>query len=419
MSAIEKDVILIHTGTNASIPSNWTRETSLDGIFPKGWDDSNAPNITGGNATHTHTSPTHIHTIASHTHTMTTNTVNGSSGCKSVASDQMFRGNHYHTGATGAVSSGGATSATAVTYGSVSNDPPNRRVIFIKAGAGAQLLDDIVALWGDSDTAPTNWSKVTELAGRYLKGASAGADSDLATDNGSYTNLHDITHTHSSVSNHAHATGTTGGVAGIDGYGESTVNASYHLVAVHTHTFDVNTATTNINSNTDTLTTLETVEPLYRRLHAIRKGSGGLKEKKIIGLFLGDPAHPPRGWSLYTAMKGYHLKIGDPTTSATGGSNAHTHTAQGHVHTGTSHTHTGSSISSFSSTLVQTGSYNASGSLDITTHVHTFSSITTDATNYSSSNTTADSSNNEPQFRTVAFIQFQHGGFSPLTMGQL
>ena len=202
MSTIPKDVILIWTGLNSAIPALWNRETSLDGLFPKGWDYSNAPNITGGNATHTHTSPAHIHSMAvGHTHTYQTNTKNwGSSGDTGDGSGTWVA-DHSHSG-TSDNANANNSSSVATTYSSYSNDPPNRRVIFIKATLGAQLLDNIVALWGESDTAPTNWSKVTELADRYLKGASAGADADLATDNGSLINSHTITHTHTGLHTH-------------------------------------------------------------------------------------------------------------------------------------------------------------------------------------------------------------------------
>jgi len=399
MASIPTNVILIHTGTNASIPSGWTRETSLDGVFPKGWGDSVAPNQTGGATTHTHTSPTHSHSIAAHTHSASFNSAGVEGGDKTIeggGSNASGECGHTHAGTSGAAN--GSTSSDSITYGSVSNDPPYRKVIFIKANPGAQLATDIVALWGESDTAPSNWSKVTELDGRYLKGAGTGADADLATDNGSSTNVHSISHTHSTA-NHTHASanaavnssswrstqnGSGGGGAGVN----------------HTEAFSLDAATLTASTSVD-LTTSETVEPAYRRLHAIKKGATGLKEKGIIGLWLGSTASIPGGWSLYTDMKDKHIKIGDPTTSATGGSNTHTHAAQGHTHSGGSHSHT---------TTHSTASQNLTGigatAGYLLSHNHTVNSIGATSADWSSANTTADSSSNEPEYRTVAFIRF-------------
>ena len=69
---ISPGIILIWTGSNASIPSGFTRETSLDSKFPKAWGAEN-PNTTGGSDTHSHTSPSHTHTMVSHSHTVTLN----------------------------------------------------------------------------------------------------------------------------------------------------------------------------------------------------------------------------------------------------------------------------------------------------------------------------------------------------------
>jgi len=393
---------MVWTGAHASIPSGWARETTLDDKFAKGWG-AEAVNTTGGATTHTHTSPTHTHNLAAHTHTYQTSaadtgTINGHSGGSGVV-----RGTHYHTGTTGTLASTYATGTTAGTYGSVSNDPPYRKVIFIKASAGASLATNIVALWGASDTAPTNWSKVTELAGRYLKGASTGADADLATDNGSSTNIHDFTHTHTAPGAHGHSNSTSSTATTSAGWAQETSGAD--RVPDHTHTVAINTATTDINQYASTLTTAETVEPLYRRLHAIKKGASGVKVSGIIGMWLGAVGSIPAGWSLYTAMQDNHLKIGDPTTSATGGSNTHTHAAQGHVHTGTAHTHTHSSISTHTGDRQPTGGTDLSDLLS-TGKEHTGNTVANANTTYASTDTTADSSSNEPAYRTVAFIRF-------------
>lgn len=404
MSIIPKDVILIHVGSNASIPSGWARETTLDAKFAKGWGDSVAPDQTGGATTHTHTSSAHSHAIAAHTHTYTLNSgYHDAADNTAAGGGNNFSGdvNHNHTGTSGAAS--GSTSSDAVTYAAASNNPPYRKVIFIKANVGAQLATDIVALWGTSDTAPSNWSKVTELSGRYLLGASTGADADLTTDGGSTTNVHSIDHTHSTAA-HTHVGASSSGPQNTSGQESGDGGAGGNGAGKnHTHSISMQAATLTATTTVD-LTASETVEPAYRRLHAIKKGATGLKEKGIIGMWLGASTAIPKGWSLYTDMKDKHLKIGDPTTSATGGSNTHTHAAAAHTHTGGAHNHTSTN-----------GDYEGIGwsrsvSSDrnyLDTHTHTTNgAVSTTSADWGSANTAADSSNNEPAYRTVAFIKF-------------
>lgn len=399
---IPKDVILIHLGSNASIPTGWVRETGLDGKFPKGSGDSVAPNETGGAATHTHTSDAHSHTLTAHTHTYklseSSATSQGSDNGSNSAWDY-----HTHSGTSGELS-GGTTSSDSLTYGAMSNNPPNRKVIFIKANAGAKLATDIAALWIESDTAPTNWAKVTELADRYLLGASTGADADLTTDGGSVTNVHGITHGHTGQT-HTHAAANSGNHEGTGGQGSSETG---RVAFSHVHSVTLNASTQNVADNTSSLTTTETVEPAYQRLHLIKKAASGLKEKGIIGLWLGSVATIPAGWILVAEMKDKHCKIGNPVSSGTGGSNTHTHAAQGHVHTGNgTHTHTGPSPAHVAAGYIN--GYSA-GSRHVMTNpasTHPVTNVSTPTTGYDSVNTTANSSNNEPEYKTVAFIKFQ------------
>lgn len=396
MSTIPTNVILIWIGTNASIPAGWTRETSLDGIFPKGWSDSVAPNNTGGATTHIHTATTHTHTMASHAHTTVTahsNHDTGNTGSPGTPAN-MKNGDHSHTGAPPI--STNSVSTDSAQYGTFSNDPPYRKVIYIKTTRPAIMATDMVALWGDSDTAPDNWSKVTELDGRYLKGASAGADADLTTDSGSYTNIHPFNHSHTDSHNHVGNTGgnTTASYNAKNGSGSSGVGD-------HNHPLTLSTVNSSISS-TINLTTAETVEPAYRRLHAIKKGATGVPVIGMIGMWLGSSASIPPNFELYTAMKDKHLKIGDPTTSATGGSNTHSHASQGHTHTaGSTHTHT---MVSMGNAGMEYGS-DGTGLRFWTTGTHSMSSIDSQTTSYSSTSTTADSQSNEPEYRTVAFIR--------------
>lgn len=406
MASIPASVIFVWTGTNATIPSGWSRETTLDDKHAKAWGAEN-PNTTGGAATHTHTSPTHTHTVAAHTHTHSSSTVTPPGAGTDGTGGGLIQA-HYHNGTSGA-SSGGTTSADAVTYGSVSNDPPCRTVIFVKASVGAQLATNIVALY-NSNTPPSNWSNVTELSGRYMKGAGTGADADLTTDSGSSTNSHGITHTHASVGTHAQATSTSDG-----GTGSSSSSGAYvdpYTAQAHTHQVSWAASTQNLNQNTDTLVTTETVEPTYAILQAIKKGASGIKTVGIIGLWLGTVASIPKGWIVCDGtnstkdLRDRFIKIGDPA-GANGGANTHTHAAQAHTHTGSgTHTHTGTADAHTNTTNRGSGPQ-STPAVNAASGTHTITSVQAVTANSTATNTTADSSANQPSYRTAAYIQFQ------------
>jgi len=409
MATIAKDVIFIWSGTNATIPSGWTRETDLDGIYPKGTADETNPDTTGGATTHTHTSLSHTHNIAAHTHTYTTSVANpvGNAGAPGSGITQ----NHTHTGTSGAASTG-TTQETAVTYGSVSNDPPYYTVIYVKSNGGSSIATNMIGLWDNSDL-PDNWnfcngsSSTPDLRNKYLKGAETEADG--GSTGGSVTNQHNITHTHTAQT-HTH-TGTTSSGPTASQSESGSLQAGFSSNA-HTHTVTLSAGTQNINQNTDTLTTSETVEPAYTKLVPIQKTASGIAVVGLIGMWLGTLASIPAGWILCDGtsdtkdMRGRHLKCANATTESgdTGGANTHTHTAQAHSHTGNgTHTHTGT-VSDHTDTATRSNSPQSQPAHYYTDSQHTVTSDTATA-NYENANTTAESSSNEPAYRTVAFIK--------------
>lgn len=404
MASIPQNVIMVWVGTNASIPSGWSRETTLDSKFPKGAAASTQGGTNAGATTHTHTSPSHTHTLNAHTHTYSlTGAGVTSAGMDLSVQNYGIIDTHTHTGTSGALS-GGTTNGETATYAAVSNNPPFRKVIFIKASAGAQLATNIVALY-NSNTPPSNWSNVTELSDRFMQGAGTSADADLSTDNGSSVNSHNITHTHT-TNTHTHSAANSG----IGNPQTKSKDIATSVQSDHVHSVTLAAATQAINQNTDTLVTGETVQPAYAILQAIKKGASGLKAVGIIGLWLESIASIPKGWVLCDGtnstkdMREKHLRVGDPA-GANGGANTHTHAAQSHSHTGNgTHTHTGTA----------SAHVNGSGSgASATTHltlagsVHPVASVSTPTINYANANTTADSSNNEPEYRTVNFIEYQ------------
>ena len=406
------NVIFPWQGNHADIPSGWSRETTLDGKYPKSYGDVVAPNETGGNSTHTHTSTAHSHTLNSHTHTFTTSTVN-SNGQTAAGDGDNFRPSHWHTGTTGASNSGGLSSETS-TYASLSNDPPYYTVIYIKSTGGA-IADNTIAYFNDT-TAPTNWyfcdgnNSTPDLRNKYLKGAGTGANA--GSTGGTTTNVHTLTHTHS-VTAHGHANSTTGAATGYENDEQNTTPAADSVHKGHTHTAYVTNNTDTLVAGNPSITCSETVEPSYHKLLPIQKKTGGAKAKGIIGLWLGSTASIPAGWLLCDGtkstpdLKDKFIKCANTTAEIgdTGGSNTHTHAAITHTHTANSHTHS-MTVSAHDTGLLTAQTAGLSNyALNKSSNHAGFTSGSITAT-YANANTTADSSNNEPEYRTAAYIQF-------------
>lgn len=413
---LSPNIIIPYDGTHASIPANFTRDTTLDGLYPKATADSTDPNTTGGASTHTHTSPAHSHTLNSHTHAFTLNGWSGGdfNGSTNTPNETLQDG-HTHSGTSGAPS-GGTTNTTAATYGAASNDPPYYTVIFIKSAAYNAIPVNGMVL--KEATTRTDFSFHAASASRYLKGAATAADA--GDTGGSYTNTHDLTHTHT-TNTHTHS--ATSGTSPNQNR-HKRPSGSGGFMGNHTHTFSFDGGTAPIDSYTSSLVTVETVEPAYKTLNAFVNDTAGpkLPLPGDIAMWTGTLATIPVGWVLCDGtngtpdMRSKFLKMNaSATTSSTGGSNTHTHASQSHTHTSTgTHTHTAPNQTgvgpNYDGDSTGEGRSLFSGSHTVT--------VTATSASYASSTTTADSSNNEPSYRTVAYIQFKFalGGAIMITL---
>lgn len=402
---IAKDVGIMYDGTHAEVSSltGWSRITDLDSRFIKGAATSADPNDTGGASTHTHTSPSHNHTLNAHTHTYVlddcfaaTDTSDGSG---------LIACEHYHTGTSGAAS-GGTTSSDAVTYGAVSNNPPYYDVIFIKPN-GNRPLPAKGMMFYNTVTAPNGLtfcdggSSTPDLRGKFIRGAAASGNAGGT--GGSTTNTHDISHSHTAQA-HTHVSATSSSATG---HCERDGGAGSDGLADHTHSVSLGNGTAPIDSYSGSLVTTETVEPGYTKLMVGRNMTGGnVDPVGAIGIWLQPLALIPPGWQLVATMEGEYVKVANSSGEIgdSGGSNTHTHGSQSHSHSSTgTHTHSGGTISSHSGTR-QSGV--GPSVFDQATDNHAFSSISSNSATYASGSTTADSSNNEPEHRTVAFIKY-------------
>lgn len=426
---IPAGVIFIWTGTNATIPAGWQRETSLDNYFIKGADFGYNPNQTGGSTTHSHsTSASHSHNDSGHTHTITVGGITTMAGRKGDYASQDVLQNHTHgSHASGAVSGGGLTSVSS-TYSSISNNPPYYEVIFIKPITGDNGLPvNVVALLGDTSFVNNTGkyygfykcdgnNSTPNLHNKYLKGASAG--SNAGSTGGSTTNIHNLTHTHS-VNNHSHVSATSAVNSEVfhyvDGWGgvDSGLHNANHVLS-HSHNTSLNNNVDTVSSSTITLTTSETVEPEYKKLLTIQnKNTSKMCALGIIGIWLGNLTTIPVGWTIYS-MQNKYLKATITTGEIdnSGGSNSHAHASQSHTHTSSGHTH-GYTTNGHPAWQRFDGSPFYTTSIGTTPDSLHTCTVSTNTTTYSNASTSANISSNEPQFKTVIFIkliQISRGG---------
>lgn len=405
---VPANVIFIWTGTNASIPSGYTRETSLDDKYLKGNDVSTNPNTTGGALTHTHTSPSHTHSISAHTHTLSFGGDTGTNIDSGASAANGLRRPHTHPSRSSGAVANASVSSVAATYDAIGNNnhPPYYEVIFIKSDGSRGIPDNAVGLF-DGTTIPTNWKEcdgnnsTPNLTNKYLKGASAGADA--GTTGGSLTHQHTLNHGAGHSVSHTHSQVTV--AASASQRNDDDPAANDMVKADHTHTVSLNAYADSITSNATIDTSGDTVEPAYKKLVAIQNQNAQESTPKgIIGLWLGTLANIPTGWSEVTAMNNRFLKIASNTGEIgdIGGNNTHTHGSIAHQHAMThgSGDHT-ATISGHSETTRHDGN-SVGGSRGDGVHNVTVGSASATLQN---SNTTANSTNNEPPYRTTAFIK--------------
>lgn len=413
MGYIKSGIILIWPGTNATIPTGWVRETTLDDRFPKATAAGVNPNVTGGSATHSHTSPEHTHTANAHRHYGETSR-NGDYETHGGASEAC-RDAHIHSYDFTTTPENGNLH-DAITYSTINHEPPYNKVIFIKpSGSWAALQDGIVALF-NSASVPSGWyfcdgnNSTPDMRNKYIKGAAAGGNSDF-TGFGSYTHIHDVSHTHTARS-HTH-TGTSGYDSDSGNRQKDTWSGGGSACDRHTHTVYLSASVAESGSAYSGTVTSGTVEPLYKKLLAIKNSTGRVHQpRNIIGMWLGALNAIPFGWALCDGqngtpdMRGYHLKIANTTGEIgnTGGSNTHSHAASNsHTHTtGSGHNHGGST-----SYFPQTGTTTAANDGACKGHSHTVVSCSSATSSWGSTTISGNESNNEPPYRTVAFIQYQ------------
>jgi hypothetical protein len=128
-------IIALWGSTNASIPADWIRFTSMDANFLKGANADGESNITtGGAATHGHTADAHTHTQDTHNHGSTAGNGSQDFDADTSSPDVPFTSNtHSHTWTIGnTVAVNQNTTITVASSSSEGSYPSYRRAIFIQ-----------------------------------------------------------------------------------------------------------------------------------------------------------------------------------------------------------------------------------------------------------------------------------------------
>ena len=400
---VASNVILFWFGTNASIPSGWSRETSLNSKFIFGSGNGVNPGGTGGSSTHTHTITDHTHTQNEHTHSISlathTPSASGSNTSGNVVTSHSHTASKSHTA---------TNQNSTVTLNSTSSDPPNRTTIFIKSAGTHDVPSGVVGLF-NSNVPPTGWSLcdgnngTPDMNGKYVKGSLTGEDGNSI--GGSSTHTH--TNTEHNHTQNAHGSGetTNSNTGGSATYGSSgntgSQSSHYHVVTLTGQTATNNPASITINS--------ANTEVVNRALAFIQNNTGGLKDS-LIGVWIGTLASIPQNWVLCDGnnatpdMRSYFVIGTTGTTGGTGGNNGHNHTATEHTHTQNSHTHSvsvgnasGPTANFTTSTLTRPAR---------NTHNHTGTDGGTTATNQNTTVTVDTTTDTRPDYYEVAFIQY-------------
>jgi len=323
--AVASNVIFVWTGTNGTIPSGWTRETSLDSKYILGANVSGDGGGTGGQAVHNHYVSAHTHTMtagAAVNTTTVTLTVRGSVPVAPVS----------HTHASKNSQSSHPFSSNA------NNDPLHVDIIYVKSNGTNDIADDMVGFFETGEAPASGWqfcdgsASSPDLRTSLLKGAATGADSNL-TQSGSATHIHTSAHIHTNMSS-----STSVGRAF---YRTAITPAS---VAGYLHTHLVNLTSSGADSNTS-----DGQPPYYELIpYQNQTGSEAIPEN-IIGLWISTAALIPANWARVTAMDTYFVKAANTASSGgTGGSSQHTHTSSA------SHTHGYSAASGTATTCDRT-----------------------------------------------------------------
>lgn len=412
--AVPLNIIVMWPGSNGSIPSGWSRITSMDSKYPKGTPSGTNPNGTGGNSNHNHSGGNHTHSD-SHSHGNITTTSNGVTGGTpyldnpSHESGPVYRMSakwHEHTIATG---SGGATGgSTATTWASGGNDPSYYRMIFIGSDGTPGGYPNTCVTFFNSGSAPEDWAQHNASSGKIILGASGGGAGGGTGGGGSHTHASNASHSHS-IAAHGH-TGS-GSTSGNATYTKEGGWFSVGSVADHTHSNpDLASGGGETSGGTSVTSGGTTYEPPSKTLKVIQNTSGeDLDTIGVIAMWLQSLSSIPVQYILCDGSSGTQdMRNKFVKASSSAGSNAgsdgHNHGAASHTHSASTHTHNTGSLGGHSGGNQTFSAYNGNSYIRAS-HGHNVPASGSGTSNTSGSATISAAGNSEPPYRYIAFVE--------------
>src|SRR3990167_5530177 len=333
LMAVAANVICLWPSTNASIPSGWTRETSLDAKYIVGAATGADADLASsfGASSHTHTSPSHAPIQNAHLHTFSGGAGSGSNTTTQDLFDITPAPTSHTHGSVNTLNATGVINGVAITVDAntsattYANDLVFVDVIFIKSNGTPLGIPSNAYAFFSSDTLPTSWTRVQ--GDKYLRGAAAGGNGGGT--GGSNTHIHTSpAHTHTQAQHrHNLATSCTSSSGG-----NATAPGSGNGVAFHIHTHSQASGNTT-PPNQSVTTTIDSAnhEPVFKKLNVINNGTGGQDlPDPLIAIWGGTHAGIPASWSRFTSMDEKWIKGANANGESNvtiGGATTHTHTA--------------------------------------------------------------------------------------------
>src|SRR4029434_2963651 len=165
MPVVASGIIVLWSGTAGTIPSGWTRETSLDGRYPKGAPAATNPGGTGGALTHSHTTTGHVH-AADHTHTVPDTTASVGASARDTGTTNP-QATHNHASNPNAPNPTTTLASDTPSTDSINHEPAFYTVIFIRSdGTPVGFPASSIAVWAHPARTPSAWGLCDGAAGR-------------------------------------------------------------------------------------------------------------------------------------------------------------------------------------------------------------------------------------------------------------
>ena len=411
--AIPSGITIMWDGAHSAIPSGWARETTLDDVFLKGTANGVNPNVTGGAATHTHTTDNiHDHPYAAHTHAYVTGMPTlGIS--RYPQTNNLPASNVSHSGTSGSV--GGTSGTAAPSWDTLNSEPSHFEPIFIKSDGTPMGFPQDSQVFQNGSTLPTGWIQHIASKEIFMKGAPTSSGDGGGTGGGAHTHT-GSSHTHTYPS-HQHGSSTSSASAGnvTGGHAASGCNnpgTGYNTLA-HSHSVSFTSSGGATSGAQSDANASEANEPEFFTLWCLDNTSAGTDYlDSVIVMWLGTLGNIPTGYLICDGtndtpdLRGKFIKIA--TTSgnigATGGAAGHTHTTTGHTHTSSSHTHA-LSVAAWGTQGNSNWAQGGTLGEPLYNHPHPGPSMTGMTPTLTSVSMTTDSTaDTQPPFRTVAFI---------------